>query len=104
MSSKFDKILGREKPKTGERERPAKRTDAPAGTKKAKRPSNASSTAKKTRPMGKSRDRDNFVQMVVYVRRETHLHVKIALMKKQPRMELSELVEDQLSKWLMAQG
>ena len=104
MSSKFDKILSRQPAETGESEPPASRADDSPRTRKAKRPGKESSTAKKPRPMGKSRDRENFVQMVVYVRRETHRGVKIALLKKEPPVELSELVEQQLSKWLTAQA
>jgi hypothetical protein len=51
------------------------------------------------RPRGKRSDGDH-VQVTAYIRRETHLDVKTALLREQQGRDFSELVEELLAKWL----
>lgn len=84
--SKFDKILstakGRDKSST-------------------KKPSPAvdSTSKRRGRPTGKRSDPD-YEQTTAYIRKDTHRHVKIALLEEGEGREYSELVEELLSKWL----
>jgi hypothetical protein len=51
------------------------------------------------RPRGKRSDGDH-VQVTAYIRRDTHLDVKTALLREQKGRDFSELVEELLAKWL----
>lgn len=51
------------------------------------------------RPRGK-RSNPDFEQTTVYIRKETHRAVKIALLQEGKGQEFSELVESLLSTWL----
>ena len=51
------------------------------------------------RPRGKRSD-DDHVQVTAYIRRDTHLDVKAALLRDQKGRDFSELTEELLAKWL----
>lgn len=51
------------------------------------------------RPKAKRSDPD-FIGFTTYIRKNTHLSVKIALLQEGNGRELSELVEELLSKWI----
>lgn len=51
------------------------------------------------RPRGKRSDEEH-LQVTAYIRRETHLDVKAALLRDQKGRDFSDLVEELLSKWL----
>ena len=53
----------------------------------------------KGRPPGKRSDPD-FEQVTAYIRKQTHQHVKIALLQENQGQEFSELVENLLVEWL----
>ena len=75
----------------------AKRPEKPA---EAKHTSNSSAPPKRRgRPSGKRSDSE-FGQVTAYIRKETHLAVKMALLKEGGEREFSELVEELLAKWL----
>lgn len=57
------------------------------------------SAAKRGRPPAKRSDPD-FVGLTTYIRRDTHLKAKIALLQEGENRELSELVEDLIADWL----
>lgn len=54
------------------------------------------------RPSGKRSDPD-FVGFTTYIRKDTHRKAKIALLESEDGRELSELVEDLITKWLQSQ-
>jgi len=56
---------------------------------------------KRGRPPAKRSD-PNFVGLTTYIRRETHMQAKIALLQEGQGKELSELVEDLIGSWLIA--
>jgi hypothetical protein len=58
----------------------------------------ADSSRKRGRPPAKRSD-PAYVGFTTYIRKDTHLKVKIALLQEGGRRELSELVEELLSKW-----
>lgn len=51
------------------------------------------------RPRGKRSDEDH-VQVTAYIRRDTHLDVKAALLRDQKGRDFSDLVEELMAKWL----
>ncbi len=51
------------------------------------------------RRRGKRRDPD-YQQITAYIRKDTHLKVKIALLEKERGKEFSELLEELLDGWL----
>lgn len=55
------------------------------------------------RPRAKRSDPE-FVGFTTYIRKETHRKAKMALLEEAEGRELSELVEDLLSKWLKVQS
>lgn len=59
----------------------------------------AAQPARRGRPRGKRSDPD-YEQTTAYIRKQTHLGVKIALLKEGKGREYSELVEDLLADWL----
>lgn len=58
-----------------------------------------SEQTKRGRPTAKRSD-PNFVGLTTYIRRETHMQAKIALLEDGEGTELSELVETLISDWL----
>lgn len=56
-------------------------------------------TKRRGRPPAKHSDPD-FVQATAYIRKETHRGVKIELLRSDPPIEFSELVEQLLADWL----
>jgi hypothetical protein len=54
---------------------------------------------KRGRPPAKRSD-PNFVGLTTYVRRDTHMRAKIALLQEGKGRELSQLVEDLIYSWL----
>lgn len=54
---------------------------------------------KRGRPKAK-RSNPDFIGFTTYIRKETHLNVKIEILKEGNNRELSELVEELLSTWL----
>ena len=91
--SKFSKVLEAAKDRTtGPAE---KKTAAPPPT---DRPS-ATPVVKRGRPPGKRSDPD-YEQTTAYIRKQTHVDVKIALLQEGKGREYSELVEELLTKWL----
>jgi hypothetical protein len=93
--SKFDAIM---KAKRGEPE-PA---EAPSAS-KPEPPSPALPEApvprKRGRPPGK-RSSEDHEQVTAYIRRETHLKVKMALLQDGEVQDFSELIEGLLGKWI----
>ena len=53
------------------------------------------------RPTGKRSDPD-YEQVTAYIKKATHIDIKIALLQDGQGREFSELVEDLLSEWLKA--
>lgn len=51
------------------------------------------------RPRGK-RSNDEHLQVTAYIRKDTHLDVKEALLRDQKGRDFSDLVEELLAKWL----
>lgn len=51
------------------------------------------------RPRGKRSDEEH-VQVTAYIRRDTHLDVKAALLRDQKGRDFSDLVEELMAKWL----
>lgn len=66
-----------------------------------KRPDTAMPPGPRVR--GKSSDPATFRKMTVYVTRAVHRDVKIALLKQDPQIDMSDLVEQQLTAWLKTQ-
>ena len=56
-------------------------------------------SARRGRPAAK-RSNPDFVGLTTYVRRDTHLRAKIALLQEGEGKELSELVEELIHEWL----
>ncbi len=56
---------------------------------------------KRGRPRGKRSD-PAFESVTAYIRRDTHLKVKMELLRRGGRKEFSELVEELLVEWLAA--
>jgi len=56
-------------------------------------------TGRRGRPKAKRSDPD-YVGFTTYIRKDTHLNVKIALLQEGEGRELSELVENLLTKWM----
>lgn len=72
----------------------------PTPSPKPKPRSQASESPKPVgRPRGKRSD-DDHVQVTAYIRRDTHLDVKAALLRDQKGRDFSELTEELLAKWL----
>jgi len=72
-------------------------------------PSNASTTFEKPMPERNRRGRPNgkrsdpeYIGFTTYIRKNTHLKVKIALLQERQGRELSELVEELLGNWLQS--
>lgn len=60
-------------------------------------------TVEPSRPVGRPRGKrsdDDHVQVTAYIRRDTHLDVKAALLRDQKGRDFSELTEELLAKWL----
>lgn len=60
--------------------------------------SNLQDVPRKGRPPAKRSD-PNFIGFTTYIRKDTHLKVKIALLQEAKGRELSELVEELLREW-----
>lgn len=60
--------------------------------------SNLQDVPRRGRPPAKRSD-PNFIGFTTYIRKDTHLKVKIALLQEAKGRELSELVEELLLKW-----
>jgi hypothetical protein len=88
MTSKFKGILDR-----------AKERDPVMAAEEPPPPSPA--PKKRGRPSGKRSDED-YVQVTAYIHKDTHLDVKIALLKSGKGKDFSELVDDLLDDWLKA--
>lgn len=71
-----------------------------AGKGPGARNAGADEGARRGRPTGK-RSSPEYVPLTVYVRRETHRGVKIALLREDDGGEMSQLVEELLSGWLV---
>lgn len=72
----------------------------PAAKPKAKPRVQASESPRPVgRPRGKRSD-DDHVQVTAYIRRDTHLDVKAALLRDPKGRDFSELAEELLAKWL----
>ena len=56
-----------------------------------------------TRALGKSADPD-YQKTTVYLRKQLHRNVKIACLKANPPLDMSEVVEQQLTDWLKTQN
>ena len=80
------------KPETKAKQ-PEKRLDPKPG------PKPMDQQKRRGRPAGKRSDSE-FGQVTAYIRKETHLAVKMALLKDGGEREFSELVEELLAKWL----
>ena len=112
--SKFDKLFeARESaeaapPDTKRKNTPKKKSNKPApeAVTEVAQASHSSTTPvqtqqqkKRGRPQAKRSDPD-FIGFTTYIRKDTHRNVKIALLQEGKERELSELVEELLSKWL----
>jgi hypothetical protein len=75
--SKFDGVLGR-----------------------SDKPTKAGPTGPSTR--GKSTD-PNYQKTTVYLSKDLHRNVKIACLKTNPPLDMSDVIEQQLANWLKAQ-
>jgi hypothetical protein len=60
-------------------------------------------TKKRGRPSGKRSDAE-FVQTTAYIHKNTHINVKIALLKSGNGQDFSELVDTLLAEWLKLNG
>jgi hypothetical protein len=112
MASKFDAFLGGAKERVADEAPPS-----PAPIVEARRKPRSSTPATPSdiahagvstrrgpgRPPGKKTDND-FVQVTIYIKDETHRAVKKALLDEPRKKDFSDLVEDCLSKWLRARG
>ena len=112
MKSKFDNLLKTVRGEEPSIEEPAPPVAKPAPVRKALQPKppapappptievEATNEAKRRgRPPAKHSDPD-FVQATAYIRKETHRGVKIELLRSDPPIEFSELVEQLLADWL----
>ncbi len=63
----------------------------------------ATTAARRGRPPGKRSDPD-YEQTTAYIRKQTHLGVKIALLQEGKGREYSELVEELLAEWLRSRS
>ena len=61
------------------------------------------SSKKRGRPQAKRSD-PNYLGFITYIRRDTHLNAKIALLQEGKGRELSELVETLLADWLKSKS
>lgn len=63
-------------------------------------PTPLSPTEKITKPqVGKSKD-ERFIQVGAYIKKQTYIEVKKALLDKLQKTDFSDLVEELLSRWL----
>jgi hypothetical protein len=69
-----------------------------AGSEKITFDADADTSRRRGRPPAKRSD-PTYVGFTTYIRKDTHLKVKIALLQEGDGRELSELVEELLSKW-----
>lgn len=88
--SKFKSFLAAKK---GEAEQDAAASESPDDT----------IATKRGRPAGKRSDSE-FEQVTAYIRKSTHIAVKIALLQEGQKRQFSELVEHLLSEWVRAIG
>jgi hypothetical protein len=61
-------------------------------------------TRQRGRPATGKRSDPNFEQVTVYLRRQTHLDIKRALLGRDDRLDFSDLVEELLQEWLVSQS
>ena len=112
MKSKFDNLLKSVRGEEPSLEEPATPVTKPAPVRKAPQPKPpvptpapvievepTNETKRRGRPPAKHSDPD-FVQATAYIRKETHRGVKIELLRSDPPIEFSELVEQLLADWL----
>jgi hypothetical protein len=93
--SKFDAIIRAKRGGPGPSEAPsAHEPDPPSPA-----PPEAAAPKKRGRPPGK-RSSVNHEQVTAYIRRETHLKVKMALLQDGEVQDFSELIEGLLGQWL----
>jgi hypothetical protein len=119
--SKFDKVFeARETDKTGKKEdteqskssvkssnksknankqTPARQKISSEKVASAAETAGSDASGKRGRPPAKRSD-PAYVGFTTYIRKDTHLKVKIALLQEGGTRELSELVEELLSKWV----
>lgn len=69
------------------------------GSSETIRQDSSSEQPRRGRPAAK-RSNPDFVGLTTYVRRDTHMRAKIALLQEGEGKELSELVEELIYKWL----
>lgn len=110
MKSKFDNLLKSVRGEEPSSEESAPPVTKPAPIRKAPQPKPPAPTPaieveptneakRRGRPPAKHSDPD-FVQATAYIRKETHRGVKIELLRSDPPIEFSELVEQLLADWL----
>jgi hypothetical protein len=112
VKSKFDNLLRNVRGEEPSIEEPAPLVTKPAPVQKAPQPKPpvpapvpvieveaTKETKRRGRPPAKHSDPD-FVQATAYIRKETHRGVKIELLRSDPPIEFSELVEQLLASWL----
>lgn len=100
--SKFDELFNARSGEKGQGKEKGKRT-----TKRSKAQPSAENqiggARRRGRPKAKRSDPE-FVGFTTYIRKDTHRKAKMALLEEEEGRELSELVEDLLSKWLKSQS
>jgi len=105
VKSKFDNLLKSVRGEEQPNEEPAPVLKAPQLEPPAPVPAPAieveptNEMKRRGRPPAKHSDPD-FVQATAYIRKETHRGVKIELLRSEPPIEFSELVELLLAEWL----
>lgn len=78
---------------------PVQAVDAASRSKPKPRAQASESPRPVGRPRGKRSD-DGHVQVTAYIRRDTHLDVKAALLRDSKGRDFSDLVEELMTKWL----
>lgn len=97
MSSKFAAL---KEVKKQEAEQPAPPADVPVEVlEPSSREEAPAATRNRGRPRGK-RSQNDYVQTSVYVRKQTHREVKLALLQSDDARDFSELVDELLVRWL----
>lgn len=76
--------------------------DVPADLDHTHRRTAAPAVSRPGRPRTGKRSNPAFEQVSVYIRKDTHREVKIALLREAGGRQFSELVEDLLTEWLKA--
>ena len=109
MKSKFDNLLKTVRGEESPAEPPVRAGGEPKPARKAQRevavaapvlaPAQPNEIKRRGRPPAKHSDPD-YVQATAYIRKETHRDVKIELLRSDPSIEFSELVEQLLADWL----